>query len=77
MSTILSNRQATFKILDKMENCRQFSGVGLQLSVSRKTGKKPFISSCLRYMRVWRDLHPEIQIICIDKFKSVYEVRRK
>ena len=75
MSVILSNKSATFKILDKMKPGHQFSGISLQLSVSRKTGKKPFVASCLRYLRIWRDTH--LKIVCINKAKSIYEVRKR
>ena len=71
----MSNRQATFNILDKMKPGNQFSGISLQLSVSRKTNKNPFIATCLRYVREWRDTH--LQIVCISKAKSIYEVRER
>jgi hypothetical protein len=75
MSTIISNKSATFKILDKMKPGDQFSGKSLQLSVSRESGKDPFVATVLRYVRIWRNTH--LQIICINKAKSFYEVRKK
>ncbi len=74
MSTILSNKAATFKILDKMKPGDQFSGKSLKLSVSRKSGKDPYPATCLRYARIWRNTH--LSIICISKAKSIYEVRK-
>lgn len=74
---MISNRSATFAILDKMKPGQQFSGISLQLSVSRKTGKKPFIATPLRYVRIWRDMNPDLTVVCISKPKSIYEVREK
>lgn len=71
----MSNRSATFAILDKMKPGQQFSGISLQLSVSRKSGRKPYYATCLRYVRIWRNTH--LQIVCINKAKSLYEVRER
>ena len=70
---MISNKKATFNILDKMRSGETFSSIDLQKGVSKLSGKNPFIGTCIRYLREYRDTTHR-QIINTSKSKSIYKV---
>lgn len=69
---MISNKKATFFILDGYNAGDQFSGYVLKMLVKSKTGKELYPATALRYLREYRET--ERQIVNIDKAKSIYRM---
>ena len=70
----MSNKQTTFNILDTVPIGKRFYSLNLQKVVWNKTGKEPFVSTCLRYLREWNTMQAGKKAVCIDKGKSLYRI---
>ncbi len=67
-----TNMYITFDILDNMVEGQKFSGLELQDKVLARTNKKPYVSSILRFVRMWRVGNREVK--CINRAKSLYQI---
>lgn len=65
-------KQITFRLLDRFKEGEIFSGNNLLNSVIAEEGATHYHDTVLRYMRDWRKLNPEFNIINIDKKRSMY-----
>ena len=70
---MISNKKATFQILDEYDNGDKFTGFILKMLVKSKTGKELFPATSLRYMREYRELTGR-QIVNVHKMRSLYRV---
>jgi len=71
---MMSNKKACFDILDRVPVGKRFYSTNLTNVVRGRTGNKPFVSTCLRYLRLWNILQLDKKAVCIDKAKSLYQV---
>lgn len=70
----MSNKSVTFQLLDTVPIGKRFYSLNLCRTVRDKTGNKPFVSTCLRYLRLWNTMQAGKRAVCIDKAKSLYQV---
>jgi len=71
---MISNKKACFEVLDTVPVGKRFFSLNLQKVVWNKTGNQPFVSTCLRYLRLWNTIQLNKKAVCIDKAKSLYQV---
>ena len=64
--------EAVNKLLCEMKPGEEFTGYRLQRAVEYHTGKRPFVSSCLRVMRYWRRYGYNVK--CLNRQKSLYVI---
>ena len=70
----MNNKSITFDILDNTAIGTEFYSIGLQGNVCHLTRKRPFVATCLRYLRLWNSSQMEKQAVCIHKGKSLYRM---
>ena len=70
----MTNKSATMELLDTVPIGKRFYSLSLCRTVRDKTGNKPFVSTCLRYLREWNTLQDNKKAVCIDKGKSMYRI---
>ncbi len=70
----MTNKSATMQILDTVPIGKRFYSLNLQQTVSSKTGNRPFVSTCLRYLREWNTTKRHKQAVCVNKKESMYMI---
>lgn len=70
---MISNRQAAFNVLRRMQPGDIFTGPELSKRVKAITGKQSMIATSIRALREYRDLYG-VDIVCVNSDKSIYKI---
>ena len=68
----MSAKQITFQLLDELED-KEFKGAWLWMRVVKRENIQHYPDTILRYMREWRKVRQGVDIILVDKRRSIYK----
>ena len=68
----MSMQALVYRELDKLPDGTEFTGLELKRMIWRRTLRRPYVASLLRYLRYYRI--DQRHVVCVHRQKSMYKI---